>query len=147
MLAPILAPMVAMADTALVLAKSDGTTETFVLAQKPELSFGVNDCTVSTADYTVTIPRGDIADFHFADAASAITSPHEASDVSVRLADGFLTLQGIQASRVSVFDVSGKPVRADITASGTTCTVTLAGLPKGIYVVKYGNNTIKTANK
>lgn len=137
----------AEADTALVMAKSDGTTETFLLSQKPEISFGESDCTLSTTDYTVSIPRGDIADFHFTDVATAISSPCTDGGVKVRLADGVLTIQGAIENAVAVFDVSGKAVNANATTNGTTCTVALAGLPKGIYIVKYGNNTIKTASK
>lgn len=146
MLLPMFAPA-AMAGTALVVAKSDGTTETFLLSQKPEISFGAADCTVSTADCTVSIPRGDIADFHFSDVATAISSPSAEGGVSVRIAGGAVTIQGAQPSGVSVSDASGKAVNASVATSGTACTVSLAGLPKGIYIVKYGKNTIKTANK
>jgi len=131
----------------LVVQKTDGGTESFALADKPEISINGANCVFSCGDNSVSIARTDITEFHFEEVSTAIAAP-KSGDTSLRFgADNTVIINGVETSGISVYDLGGRKVNAQTTRNGQETTVSLDGQPKGVYIIKYGNNTIKTTRK
>lgn len=65
----------------------------------------------------------------------------------VSLGSGKFAVNGIAASDVMVYTVDGRQAPAGIADSDGGCSVDLTTLPTGIYVIKYGNSSIKISKK
>lgn len=138
----------AVAETSLIVQKTDGTRETFLLSEKPEMVIEGENCAFSTANVTLEIPRVDIEDLHFEDTATGIGTLKAKSDVLVRFAnDHTVQIAGLGSTRLAVYDISGKAVNADISTTGDTTTISLGNMPSGTYIINYGKNSIKILKK
>lgn len=140
----------AAASTVLVVQKTDGTTETFLLSEQPVITFGASNFDVATAAASLSIPLSDVEDFHFADeGTTAIAStPSASGDTRVELLGGnAVRISGEGSKSVAVYDLSGKAAPAQISTTGDAATVSLGNMPNGIYIIKYGNNSIKVSKK
>jgi len=138
----------ALAGTVLIVEKTDGTTETFVLWDKPELTFEAQNVVITYKNNRVTIPRADIEEFHFDDDGTGIESHRTGNDVLVRFSgDDTVVISGMKNKHIVVSNIGGKLVNATITRSGEETTVSLNSLPQGIYIIKYDNNSIKVVRQ
>lgn len=138
----------AVADTALVVEKHDGTKETFLLSEIPEIKTKGDTCVFITANATVEILRTDIDYIHFDNIVSAIHAPMGKSDITVKFLNNHtVQIAGVESQRIAVYDISGRAVNATVSTAADTTTVSLTALPRGAYIVKYGNNSIKILRK
>lgn len=137
-----------LADTALVVKRTNGKTETFLLSSEPVLTFNSENCVFSTTNVTVTIPRTNIEEFHFVDNSTDIENQKAGSDVFVRFSgNNAVVISGLKNDRITVLDLSGKVVNADVSNNGEETTVSLNNLSRGIYIIKYDNSSIKVVRK
>lgn len=135
------------AETKLVVQKTDGTTEEFLLSDKPEMTIYNKSCIFVTKKTAINIRRTDIVDFHFEEYSSDIDKV-EANGICVKfINDNNVCFTGLKGRKISIYDVEGKAFQGSIETIGDDTIVSLSNLPKGIYVIKYINSSIKLAKK
>ncbi len=111
---------------------NDGNIRTFTLTDKPVVTFGTTDMKITAPGAEVTYPRADVRNITFVD-----------NDI-LSVIDGFTynyyydgTEFRCDGSDIAVYDMNGRLV-----LNGRD-RVSTASLPKGIYVIKANNTTIK----
>ena len=125
----------AFADgSALLITFTDGTTASYVLSEKPRVTFGQGTLLITSAGASAEYERATISRFTFVDAAE--------------LGIGSLTEGSVAFEYVRL---AGAPIEV-FTTGGTlivrgTDSVSLSGLPSGIYVVRSGRHTVKIVKK
>lgn len=140
----------ATAGTALVVKYTDGTAKTtFLLSQKPEISFLEGTMYIKSGDGDFSFELSEVEDFHFADEGAGIKSTPLDNDGSyVEMLDGNVVKIGGNGSRkVAVYDMNGKVTAAKVSTVGDIATISLGNIPNGIYIIKYGNKSIKISKK
>lgn len=111
---------------------NDGNIRTFTLAEKPVVTFGATDMKITAPGAEVTYPRADVRDITFVDNGSL--------SVADRLTENYYydgTEFRCDGSDITVHDMNGRLVMTGRDRVST------ASLPKGIYVIKANNTTIK----
>lgn len=123
----------------LVVDFTDSTHVEFVLSQKPEIRFPNGTFVVEQGTEVATYQQSSVAGYHFSRVSLAIEKPAK-NTVSVQFTDNEnVIVRGIDNGVVSLFDTAGRNIsRSKGNASGQA-TVSLAGAPAGIYVVKLPN--------
>lgn len=121
-------------DTAMKLTLANGSTATYVLSEKPVVSFDATHVVFTTADAETSYLRSEVADISFVE-ASAAEKPAIADPESTM---SFVNKQ-IQAPgrQIDVYSVDGRHA-----ASGFE-SLDLSGLTPGFYIAKAGSQTLK----
>ena len=135
------------AATMLVVTQTDGTKSTFPLSEKPEITFSGNDCVFKSTEAELTVSRANIADFHFIKQSTAINGPETDGIYAEIIAPGTVLIRGVEPADVSVFDVNGTAVRADISGTKEALAVSVANLVPGVYILKFASYSLKFSNK
>ena len=133
------------ADDALNLTMKDGTTHSFVLAQKPVITMGDGNLYVSTDNATATYRLHEVSHYAFGDASTGISAAAAATGV-MRQGDN-IVFGGVSADRVAVSSLGGAAVAAAVSAADNGTVVSLASLPSGVYIIKVGGTTVKVSKK
>lgn len=110
----------------------NGNVRTFTLAEKPVVTFGATDMKITVPGAEVTYARADVRNITFVD--------HGSLSVADRLTENYYyddTEFRCDGSDIIVYDMNGRLV---LTGRDRVST---ASLPKGIYVIKANNTTIK----
>lgn len=137
-----------LADTKLVVQKVDGTKETFLLSDKPEMTLQDSNCIFSTTYITVEIPRININNMHFEYETTNIETSKTGNDITVRLLnDHSVQIKGLCNQHIAVYDISGRIVNTMTSSIDNITTVSLNNVPQGVYLIRYGNNTIRILRK
>lgn len=137
-------------DNMLVVLKTDGSTLSFVLSSKPELTFQNGSLQIVSTGETTTVALTDVVNFHFAEAPTAISDVKQNEVRIVRCGNDELQIYGanVNARDVQVFDVSGKRINATCSQINGGVSVSLQSCHKGISIVKTNNSsTIKIVKK
>lgn len=111
---------------------NDGNIRTFTLTEKPVVTFGATDMKITAPGAEVTYPRADVRNITFVDNGSL--------SVAGRFTENYYydgTEFRCDGSDIAVYDMNGRRV---LTGRDRVST---ASLPKGIYVIKANNTTIK----
>ena len=103
----------------------DGNVRTFTLAEKPVVTFGATDMKITAPGAEVTYARADVRNITFVDNGSL--------SVADRLTENYY----YDGTDITVHDMNGRLVMTGRDRVST------ASLPKGIYVIKANNTTIK----
>lgn len=119
--------------TALKVLLTDGSSATFVLSEKPTVSFSGTEMNIVSPDASTSYHRSDVASISFVKEISAIRDV-EATDAIYRFIDNVFEAQSCE---ISVYSLSGVKV-----AQGFDC-LSLESLQSGVYVVTAGNQSIK----
>ena len=133
----------------LVLQLASGRTQSYILSEKPTITFDGAYLKVESGAESIPFLRSDIKDFHFAEVTDISSVEHGELRV-VRRNNDELNLYGLEEAdkHIRVYRISGTPCPVDISLNATAATVSLETLPKGIYVVKIGNKqSIKITKK
>lgn len=123
----------AAAQTGLRLTLADGSQPTYILDEKPTVTFEGENVLISTPDAETAYPRAQVVSFTFADDTSVANLPVESQSV-LRYTGKTAEAEG-QAIRV--YDLGGREVRS------ASDRVSLEGLAAGIYAVTAGKQSIK----
>lgn len=137
-----------MAQHELIIELNNGSTHSFVLADKPVVTFEGSKIKVVSSRLSLEKERSEVKDFHFV-MVDAIDNVAD-NEVRVVLLGTNVKIYGLSESDkpIRVFDLNGRVAPALITTNGSQAEVILEGLPKGIYIVKIGNkHTIKVTKK
>lgn len=122
----------------------EGGGETgFAISQIERITFSSTDMNIELTDGTIRqIPLLSLSKLFFsADDFSALASA-TASGSSIRMSDGVLRVDVATGERVTIFNLKGLQV---LTAT-ESLTLDFDHLPKGVYIVKVGQQTKKFLN-
>ncbi|MDE6101264.1 MAG: T9SS type A sorting domain-containing protein [Paramuribaculum sp.] len=137
----------ALADsTCLTLNFEKGDIVRFALNEKPTMTFGTSDLTVTTdKNTTASYERDEIKDFTFTQGTTgAIAELTGDSDYTVEFpAPAIVTITGNNIADATVYNAAGS-VMATAASSGQSVTVDLSTLPSGVYLIEIpGLRTLK----
>lgn len=122
----------------LVILFDNGTTQTFLLAEKPEVSVADDKLVVTTSVATTQYTLADVLSFSFAE-TSGIDGVMNNPDI-VRNGDTLLFSSPVN---VEAFTADGKAVSIQYTKSGSGTAVSLKSLPSGVTIIKAAGRNIK----
>ena len=123
----------------------NGTPVTFSLAEHPVLTYSNNQLVITTANEQISIPVECINTCRLTeDVPVGISMPK----ADAELVAGHFVFRDLRASSiVTVYDEQGKAVAATRATEHGLASVSVAGLPKGLYIVRTESQTIKVINK
>lgn len=131
------------AESCLVLQLRDGHTLSYVLSEKPIITFE-EDKLMLKSDYAGAVfELANIENFHFDDTENGIRAL-SANERRFSYVEGVITVEGTQDS-VILTDLAGHPLHT--TRQGQTFTYDLSNQPKGTYLIRIGHESIKLYNK
>lgn len=145
MLLAMLGCMPCFANLSLLIHLTDSTEIVCSLAKEPTMTFGDKTITLSSIEGTVgQWDFSDVVSWNFADVEDGdAVIPINAEKARIWIEGGRLTIAGVSAEKIAVYDAGGRssipvPDNADGQIS-----ININGLPKGTYLLKAGNSSIK----
>ncbi len=145
MLLTMLGCMPCFANLSLLIHLTDSTEIVCSLAKEPTMTFGDKTITLSSIEGTVgQWDFSDVVSWNFADVEDGdAVIPINAEKARIWIEGGRLTIAGVSAEKIAVYDAGGRssipvPDNADGQIS-----ININGLPKGTYLLKAGNSSIK----
>ena len=128
------------AQNALVLETNDGETYSYVLANKPQLTFNATEMLISSDDASASFTRTDIKNFRFEEVANAIKDV-KADGQRMSYLHGVVTVDG--TDKVILYDISGRQIITKKAAGNGSVTIDLTNQPQGTYIVRSGKQSLK----
>lgn len=129
-----------LASTGLVLELKNGTTEIFILEDKPTLTFVESTLNIKSLEAEASVSLLEVSNFHFVEVESGIES-FKSEGLIFEYKEGRATIEGYNGI-INVFDTSAALILSDKNESGFT-QLDLNGLAPGIYLIQVGIRTIK----
>ena len=131
--------------TGLVLQLTTGETATFVLDEQPKITFTAGNLVITSPTYTTEYPLADLQRYTFKQVpASQITSPAADNRPSITQKDGQIVLDNLPAdATVTVYSIDGMALSSPTTATDGHATIDTSTLTSGVYIIKYGNKSLK----
>ena len=134
------APAFANADTsyALLVNTTDGNTVEYDFEYLPVATFegGVMIITDDRSADSTRFEMDNVVNMTFRSVSSGVAEVSEATHVRISVADGYLTVSGLESgARMTVYDTAGNSVVSAVAAENGSVTVGISHLGKGIYVV------------
>lgn len=142
-------PLCTMAETAMALQLElvSGETVSFVLDNKPVVSFSGDSIQISEGGFATSYLRAEVSHYHFSMVDTSAGSVKEDAVKIVQLSPYLYNVQG-GLSKVLVCNVAGINYPNTVTRQDSEVLVDLRSLPTGVYIIKIGNlRTIKIAKK
>lgn len=121
---------------ALKVTLNDGTSEVFLLPNKPKVTFSGDDVVVTSTALTKSYQRASVKNFTFVGVGAV--SDIAADKTVYKFIDNVFTCCGAD---ITVYNPAGKVV-----ARGRD-TVSIADYPNGVYIVKANNQTLKVVKR
>ena len=109
------------------------------------MSFQDKSMTLSSIDGTVGQWNfSDVESWNFADVKDVdAVNPVNADKARILIEDGKLTVAGIKADNIAVYDAAGRLVTPELNAVEDNISIDINGLERGSYLLKAGNSSIK----
>ena len=150
-LVALLLPLSAMADTVecLVLTESNGTVSKFALAEAPVVTYSGSDMVVSCGDQTMTVGlEGLTLTFGEMETTRIETVKDGVKDADrLQFSFGEASFEGLTpGALVSVYSIDGKMLTKVKADQDGRASVSLMGLPKGVYILRTPTKTFKIKN-
>lgn len=127
--------MGANAATQLTLTLTDGSTPSYLLADKPVLTISGDDLVVTTAAATASYPRSSIEKIQFSNVDAAVETIEASGTQMFAYINGTIIADGA----ISVCDLYGRNV-----LNGSD-SLNVSQLASGTYIVRTVNHTVKIA--
>lgn len=136
----------AFADEANLVIRQKGGSETvLLLSANPVLTFKDEDMIVTSDVSSFIIPL-DLIDSY--GAANDVTSIHHITQGHPEYKNGSVVFSGLsQGSEVSIYKADGTLVFSHYADASGYAAVSVSNLPKGVYIVRAPNSSIKIINK
>lgn len=130
---------------ALEIRLTTGETATFVLDKQPKITFSAGNLVITSPTYTTEYPLASLQRYTFKQVpASQITPPHADGQPSVSQTDGQIILSDLPAdATVTVYSIDGMAISSPTTATDGHATIDTSTLTSGVYIIKYGNKSLK----
>lgn len=135
----LLCQTLAFADgSALLVTLRDGTTATYVLSEKPTVTFGATTMTVMVSDASTVYERGDVGQMTFIDAEEAGIAPLSEGSTYFEYKNNTVRMQG---AAIQVYTPDGTLVKEAVD------TASLDALPDGVYIIRMNRQSVKVIKK
>lgn len=128
--------------TTLVVTTTDAGETTFILSERPEVTFANHTLTINVKNDDHVFEISNIEQIHF-DVVDNILSP-KASTISYRyLSDNLIIVEGIDSDdQIQLYSLGGMLIPNLVNHAGDRADVSLASLQKGTYLLKIGNKQV-----
>lgn len=143
----------AQTPTHLVFSFTNETTQSFLLADKPEITFSGANYVVKSSTVETSFPVSQVVDYHFVIDNTSPTNVREAvssnNDLQfVFLDNAQIIIKGLPLTeKVYVYNLMGTPlITAGADAQGIA-DISIASLSKGMYLVKTNGRTYKIVKR
>lgn len=133
---------------ALVVLLNDGLSHSYILAEKPVVTFDTDKIVIKTADF-ITELNGykyeDITKLYFKEHGSSSVERLEMKGVQFRFTDGsHVAIEGVDGkSSLTVNSLDGKSYQHLATRNHDSVSIDLTSAPDGVYIIKVNNNSYK----
>ncbi len=142
--------MVWAKDYLLVIDFTDGTDMSFALAKKPIITFADQRIRVSVGSRSSEFEISDVVNFHFKEDPSDIRSPRVDDEYTIiwQGDDQIVVSNATPDTLIRLYGIDGTMYSSQVNANGDRIEISLAALPKGIYLLNINNSrTIKINRK
>lgn len=120
-------------DAKIIVWLNDGNKTEILFNEMPEFLYADGNISLQNGSTTLSWPLSNLQKFTFEDIVSSVpTVPTDIKEVKKATLD-------LLSDHCSVYDLNGKLIRKQIKS--------LSELPKGVYIVKDGNVSIKVVRK
>ncbi|MBR5892183.1 MAG: hypothetical protein IKZ37_00885 [Bacteroidaceae bacterium] len=129
----------------LVVEMRDGSSASFMLVQKPTITFTGTLMSVVSASSSLEIERTDVKQYYF---ETVTTSVEEVVEEAQAVVSGnAVSISGLPANAdVTVYAGNGVQVLSEKAVDGC-CKISLDTLPNALYIVNYNKTSIKILKK
>ena len=137
-------------DSEFVVHLKAGGTVGYVISSKPKVTLSGDVFTLTTTDNTATYQHSEVEKFTLNVISTAISQPiaEAAGEPQIIRQVGQLTFTGCKPNAaIRIYSTDGKLLLTSQTDANGYAEVQTSQLPKGIYVVKSDNVTIKIAKR
>lgn len=130
---------------ALVIQMTTGETATFVLDERPKITFTPGNLVITSATYTTEYPLADLQHYTFKQVlASNIAQPETGGQPTIEQADGQIILGNLPSgTTVTVYSIGGMAISTLTATDDGRATISSAALAPGVYIIKYGDKSLK----
>ncbi|MBO4754743.1 MAG: hypothetical protein J5543_09125 [Bacteroidales bacterium] len=141
--------MVWAKDYLLVIDFTDGTDMTFALSTRPVLTFAEQNLIISAEGQKTEIEMVNVANFHFKEGLSDIRSPRMDEDLAIvwQEDDQIVITNVSPGTIVRLYGIDGTFYPNNINAFDNRQVVSLASLPKGIYLLNINSHRTLKINR
>ena len=127
----------------LIVSSTDGKTTEYRLEERPVLSFDNTDLIIKTSQITVNTPVSELKGISYGKRLSGITSP-ETDGCILSYVDNLLMLSNPgRDCALQVFALDGVILLSEQCTAVGSASVSLAGLPAGVYIAHAADKSIK----
>lgn len=136
-------------SSVLLVVLKNGNIHSFLLSEKPEITFAGSDFVISTATTTLRYDRTEIEDFHFADSSVGIEDVKE-NEMRIIRQNNNIQILGLQSDYkpIRVYNINGILCDRNIELTGDFVNINLSNLAPNTYIIKLGNKkSIKIIKK
>lgn len=130
----------------LVLNLSDGSQAEFALSDQPVITFSDGNLVLTCGAQEISTSLEGVS-YYISPSSTAIRQLTNEEKPDVKVAFGQAAFKGLKAgSHIVVYTIDGVQVSSVAVSPEGEASVDLSALPRGIYVVKAPNKTIKVKN-
>lgn len=132
-----LSKMNAQSGKLLVIEKQNGTAMSFILKQKPELSFSNHMLHISLNGNITNLEIGDVKQFYFVDESLSIKENRVNSTFKISyLSNDKVQIEGVSRNdQVHLFSIDGVQYSNCVRILDNSAEISFTPLPKGTYVI------------
>lgn len=133
-----------MVADAMMVTMYDGAKEFYVLHESPQITFPGSELRIVTDYVEATFERADVADIRFGTYRFGGLDETDRTEPYVfSYADRVVTVKGADVKAIEIYDTEGRRA-ASAKAHDGVATVSLADMPKGVYIVRItGHSSVK----
>jgi hypothetical protein len=132
----------------------DGKKQCFLFADYPVITYTADHLVMTTTTATAEFPIAELRRYYFSGDGEAIATAIRNAEQPGGMAPLIrVTADGAQLSgfapqtAVDIYDLGGRLLARRQTATDGTLTVSLSDQPKGIYIIKTNQTTLKIQNQ
>lgn len=133
-------------DITLVVELRDGSCTSFLLADKPRITFSVDQMNVVSDFFSAEFERRDVKMYRFLDETSTAVCNAPAESKALVENNTLIVCGVADDTAVTICNVNGVVVKQAIGVADS-CTVSLNDIVSGFYLVKFNNTTFKFFKK
>lgn len=145
LLMSVLGHLSCFAAPSLLIHLTDSTEIVCTLAKEPKMTFAEKSMTLATAEGLVgQWDFSDVESWNFADVGDAdAVNPINMEKARILIEEGSITIAGVKADKIAVYDAAGRSSTPVPDSADGQIIININGLPKGTYLLKAGNSSIK----
>lgn len=126
----------------LVLHHANGTTTDIELYTKPQVKFQNDKVLITSTVLNMEYPKQDVLRFTYEGATQGINNVQTKANVSQE--KGKLVFRGIKyTDKIAIYTTNGIRVPVSVQRNGTSASLSLSSIPKGIYLLSVNGRTSK----